>query len=170
MLENNQLRQFGVENKELRDMLDFRDTTSFELIAAEVSAKSFLADQVNFTINKGEQDSVKPGMPVISHDGLVGLVYSVTSGHAIVRTYKNVNLKLIVKLLYSGTPGVLKWNGAQLIMEGLSKTLEIPKSERVITSELSSLIGVNLPVGILTVFLTLKVACLTICWLSRMLI
>jgi Cell shape-determining protein len=38
MLENNQLRQFGVENKELRDMLDFRDTTSFELIAAEVSA------------------------------------------------------------------------------------------------------------------------------------
>lgn len=147
MLENNQLREFGIENKELRDMLAFQDSTSFELIAAEVISKSYLGDQVNFTINRGLRDSVKPGMPVITHDGLVGLVYTSSNDHAIIRTYKNVNLKLIVKLMNSGAPGILKWNGTELVMQGISKTLQLPKGERVITSDMSSLIGVNLPVG-----------------------
>jgi rod shape-determining protein MreC len=147
MLENNQLREFGLENRELRDMLAFGDTSSYDLIAAEVISKSFLADQVNFTINRGLQDSVQPGMPVITYDGLIGVVYTSTSNYSIIRTYKNVNLKLIVKLLNSGVPGILKWNGTELIMQGIPKTLQIKKGERIITSEMSSLIGINLPVG-----------------------
>ncbi len=147
MLENNQLREFGIENQELRGMLAFQDSTSYELIAAEVIAKSYLGDQVNFTINRGLKDSVKPGMPVITQDGLVGLVYTSSNHDAIVRTYKNVNLKIIVKLMNSGAPGILKWNGTELVMQGLSKTLQLPRTERVITSDMSSLIGVNLPVG-----------------------
>lgn len=147
MLENNQLREFGLENSELREMLAFQDTSSYELIASEVISKSYLADQVNFTINKGTKDSVKPGMPVISHNGLLGIVYTSTENYSIVRTYKNVNLKIIVKLLNSGTPGILKWNGTELIMQGIPKTLQLKKGERIITSEISSLIGINLPVG-----------------------
>ena len=147
MLENNQLREFGLENSELREMLSFQDTSSYELIASEVISKSYLADQVNFTINKGTKDSVKPGMPVISHNGLLGIVYTSTENYSIVRTYKNVNLKIIVKLLNSGTPGILKWNGTELIMQGIPKTLQLKKGERIITSEISSLIGINLPVG-----------------------
>ncbi|GJQ31748.1 MAG: cell shape-determining protein MreC [Ignavibacteriaceae bacterium] len=147
MLENNQLREFGLENNELREMLAFQDTSSYELIPAEVISKSYLGDQVNFTINRGLSDSVKQGMPVITHDGLVGIVYTSSSGHAIVRTYKNVNLKLIVKLMNSGAPGILKWNGTELVMQGISKTLQLPKGERVITSEQSSLVAINLPVG-----------------------
>lgn len=147
MLENNQLREFGLENSELREMLAFQDTSSYELIASEVISKSYLADQVNFTINKGTKDSVKPGMPVISHNGLLGIVYTTTENYSIVRTYKNVNLKIIVKLLNSGTPGILKWNGTELIMQGIPKTLQLKKGERIITSEISSLIGINLPVG-----------------------
>ncbi|GAB1349409.1 rod shape-determining protein MreC [Ignavibacteriales bacterium] len=147
MLENNQLREFGLENSELREMLAFQDTSSYELMAAEVISKSYLADQVNFTLNKGLKDSVKPGMPVISHNGLLGIVYTATDDYAIVRTYKNVNLKIIVKLLNSGTPGILKWNGTELIMQGIPKTLQIKKGDRIITSDISSLIGINLPVG-----------------------
>lgn len=147
MLENNQLREFGLENRELRDMLAFEDTSSYELIAAEVISKSFLADQINFTINRGAADSVKPGMPVISQSGLVGIVYTTADNYSIVRTYKNVNLKLIVKLINSGTPGILKWNGTELIMQGIPKTLQIQKGERIVTSEVSSLIGINIPVG-----------------------
>lgn len=147
MLENNQLREFGLENSELREMLAFQDTSSYELIASEVISKSYLADQVNFTINKGTKDSVKPGMPVISHNGLLGIVYTSTENYSIVRTYKNVNLKIIVKLLNSGTPGILKWNGTELIMQGIPKTLQLKKGERIITSEISSLIRINLPVG-----------------------
>jgi rod shape-determining protein MreC len=74
------LEQAQVENRQLRRLLQLKDSTASESISAQVISK----DQTEFfrvtkiTIDKGARDA-RPHMPVVAPDGVVGLVLR-TSG------------------------------------------------------------------------------------------
>ena len=74
MLEVNKLRNYALENKELRDLLSLQDTTSYPLVTANVISKLTSSIEGNFIINVGASDSIFSGMPVINDKGLIGLV------------------------------------------------------------------------------------------------
>src|SRR5690606_21380152 len=93
-------------------------------------------------------DNVKPGMPVITHEGLVGIIYSVSDNYSIIRTLQNVDLKLTVKCERTREHAVMKWNGENLLMINIPKTFNIQPGDRIITSEISSIVPVPVPVGI----------------------
>lgn len=148
MLQLNKLREFGIVNEELKGLLKLKDTVKYPLIPAKIVSKSFSTSQNTVTLLGGNSMGVKPGMPVINDQGLIGIIYSTSDDFSIARTLRNRDLKLTVKDERSRIDGIMKWNGDDLVMIDVPKTFDIKPGDRIITSELSSLISVPVPVGI----------------------
>lgn len=148
MLQVNKLREYGIVNDELRRLLGIRDTADFPLFPATVVSRSLNRSQSVLTINNGFGSGIRAGMPVINDHGLVGIVNSVSEDYAIVRTLKNLDLKLTVKDERSRVDGIMKWNGTNLVIVNVPKTFDIEPGDRIIVSEISSLISLPLPVGV----------------------
>jgi len=147
MLQVNKLREYAVVNENLKKMLDIKDTVKYPLIPALTVSKSFNIAQGTITLNVGEINGVKPGMPVINEKGLVGIVYAISKNYSIARTLKNFDLKLVVKNERSRVDGILKWNGEDLVIVNVPKTYDMEPGDRIICSELSSIVSLPIPVG-----------------------
>lgn len=148
MLWVNKLREYGIVNEELKNLLALKDTTGYPLIPAAIVSKSLTKSQSTITINIGEKKGVQPGMPVINDQGLVGIVHSTSESYSIARTLKNIDLKVTVKDERSRVNGIMKWNGEDLVIVNVPKTYDIEAGDRIISSELSSIIPVPIPVGV----------------------
>ncbi len=147
MLQVNELRKYGIENAELKGLLGLKDTTKLPLIAGTVVSKSLSRSQGTFTLNIGKKNGVELGMPVITDYGLVGIVNSTSNKFCIVRTLKNLDLKLTVQDERSRVEGIMKWNGTNLVMIDIPKTYDIEPGDRIETSQLSSIVDLPIPVG-----------------------
>lgn len=148
VLEVSRLREYAFLNDQLKNMLSLKDTFNYKLFPAAIISKSFSTSQNTFTINLGLKDSIKTGMPVLTGEGFVGIVYSVSDDFSIVRNINNSNLKVIVKVERSGFKGILRWNGSYLTVTNLPKTADIEIGDRIVTSELSSIVSLPIPVGL----------------------
>lgn len=150
MLQVNRLREHGLLNEQLTGLIGLKDTSNFPLIPATIVSRSMTKSQSTITINVGKRDGVLPGMPVINDQGLIGVVHSTSEDFAIARTLKNIDLKLTVKDERSRVDGIMKWNGEDLVIVDIPKTYDIEQGDRIIVSELSSIIPVPVPVGVVT--------------------
>jgi rod shape-determining protein MreC len=148
MLQVNKLREYGVVNETLRKMIGLKDTLKYPLIPALTVSKSFTIAQGTITLNAGSDNGVKPGMPVINEKGLVGIIYATSKDYSIARTLKNFELKLVVKNERSRVDGVLKWNGEDLVIVNVPKTYDIEPGDRIVCSELSSIVSLPIPIGV----------------------
>jgi rod shape-determining protein MreC len=148
MIQLSMLREQGIINGELRGMLGYKDTSSLPLTPATVVSKSLSITQNTITINEGTLKGIKPGMPVISYKGLVGIIQTCSDDFSIARTLKNVDLKLTVKNEKNRLNGIMKWDGEKLVIVDVPKTYDFDIGDRIVTSEISSIIPVPIPVGI----------------------
>lgn len=148
MLQVSKLREYGIVNDELKSLLALKDSTKFPLIPASIVSKSLVKTQSTITLNAGKNQSVKIRMPVITDKGLVGIIFSTSDNYSIARTLTNVDLKLAVKCERTRENAVMKWNGEWLVMVNVPKTYELKKGDRIVTSEISSIVPFPLPVGV----------------------
>jgi rod shape-determining protein MreC len=148
MLHLSKLREYAIENQNLKGLLALKDSSNYPLISATVVSKSLTKSQGTITLNAGKNQSVKVGMPVITDKGLVGMVYSTSDNYSIARTLTNVDLKITVKCERTRENAILKWNGEWLVMINVPKTFDLKKGDRIVTSEISSIIPFPLPVGL----------------------
>ncbi|MFA8343748.1 MAG: rod shape-determining protein MreC [Rhodothermaceae bacterium] len=151
MLQINQLREFGIENNELKKLLEFKDTTSYPLIPATIISKSVSKLSGDFIVNSGRTDSVKIGMPAINHQGLVGIVVDVSEDFSVIRTLQNHNLKIAVEDQRSGVNGVFNWDGKKFSIKNIPTTYDIKKGDRIVTSAFSTIVPPSIPIGIVAV-------------------
>lgn len=149
-LELNRLRKQGIENQNLRDMLSLRDSSRYQLIAADVVSKLVNKVQGNFIINKGKLNGIRTGMPVINHQGLIGIIADVSDQFSVVKTLFNSSLNIAVTLQKINVDGVLNWNGKELIIKNIPTTYEIELGDNVATSDFSTLFPPDIPVGIIS--------------------
>ena len=150
MLQLSLLREQGILNSELKGLLAMKDSTSLPLIPASIVSKSLSVTQNSITINAGSKEGIKPGMPVISYRGLVGIVQSCSENFSIIRTIKNVDLKLTVKNEKNRLNGIMKWDGEKLMIVDVPQTFDFDVGDRIVTSEISSIVPVPIPVGIVS--------------------
>jgi rod shape-determining protein MreC len=148
MLQVSKLREYAITNDELVNLLGIKDTTKYPLIPARVVSKALSTSQSTITINIGNQNNIRPGMPVINDKGLVGIVHTVEANYSIVRTLNNLDLKLTVKDERSRIDGVMKWNGESLVIIDVPKTYDVEPGDRIVTSDLSSIVSIPIPVGV----------------------
>lgn len=149
MLENNLLREFALENNELKRLLNYYEESEYPLIPATVVSKLVSDVQGNFIINTGSEDSVQVGMPVINEFGLIGIVTETSNNFSVVRTFTNTDFKVAVKDQRSNYEGILTWDGKKLFIKNVPTTADLQVGDRLVTSEFSSLIPPFIPVGII---------------------
>lgn len=147
MLEVNKLRKYSLTRQEMNYLEKFQDSSSYSLLHAHIAFKSILNSQNTFTINRGSNNGVKPGLPVLTDAGLVGIISTVSSDFAIVNTLKSSELKLIVQEERTMYQGIMRWNGVQLLVTNLPKTADVRVGDRFITSASSSLMNAPCSVG-----------------------
>jgi rod shape-determining protein MreC len=150
MLQLGILREQGILNHELKGMLGLKDTFALPLVPANIVSKSLSVTQNTITINVGSSKAIRPGMPVISYRGFVGIVQSCTENFSIIRTIKNVDLKLTVKNEKNRLNGIMKWDGEKLMIVDVPRTFDFDIGDRIVTSEISSIVPVPIPVGIVS--------------------
>jgi rod shape-determining protein MreC len=150
MLEINRLRQYGIQNIELKNLLGLKESTKYPLIPGVVVSKTLTTSQSAITLNVGKNDGIRSGMPVINDQGFVGIVYDTSDDFCIVRTLINIDIKVTVKDERSRIDGIMKWNGDDLVIVDVPKTYDVKTGDRIITSEISSIVPIPLPVGVVS--------------------
>lgn len=148
MLQLSKLRKDILLIDELKNSLALKDTFKLDLISSRIISRFSNNYQETITIDVGKKDFIEIGMPVISDMGFVGIVFSVSENFAIVKTLRNNDLNLTVKSERTGEHGILKWNSNNLRIINVPKTFQIRKGDRIVISELSTIVPLTIPIGV----------------------
>lgn len=104
----------GLENRRLRSLLQLRERVGGELIAAEVIARDIAPPFFRVTrveLDRGSRDRVRAGMPVLSGQGLVGLVQRASGRSCEVQLIVDRRTAVDVIVQRTGARGMLRGTG-----------------------------------------------------------
>jgi rod shape-determining protein MreC len=142
------LKESRLENMRLIGMLEFKQRTNYQMVTAKIVGKTLIQTRNNITLNTGESDSVKSGMPVITDKGLVGKIVAVSKNFSIAQILLNKDLKISAKDQRSRVDGILSWDGEnRLQLKNVSKSSDLVVGDVIITSEYSNHFPAGIPIG-----------------------
>lgn len=151
-----QIEALRQENKQLRSQLDNayyewsqrRDTLagdsliqSFSYIPANIIAKTLLGRSNTFTLDKGSLQGVRQGQGVLSPNGIIGMVVSVSEHYCRVMTILHQQSLISASVRGSNYYGSLIWDGDDhhiLNLDAIPKHAVIHVGDTVQTSGYSS--------------------------------
>jgi len=151
------------ENAQLRKLVELDRgpalaESAYEPVTGRVIARSPTVWNSTVTIDVGSGDGVRVDDPVISGDGLVGLVASTQGGSAQVKLITDHASAVSAKVVPPGVQGVIRPNVGDpedLILDFIDSSKDVHGGEAVVTSGwraqgLASLFPPGLPVGEVT--------------------
>jgi rod shape-determining protein MreC len=145
------LREAKQENIRLRRMLDLKERSPFTYMSAAVVGKTLNLLQNTITIDVGQNDGVKPNMPIVTDEGLVGRVISTSPGYSIGQILWNKDFRASAKVERDRVDGILQWEGGEhLSLKNVAKTLDVQVGDAVITSEYSSIYPRGIRIGVVS--------------------
>jgi rod shape-determining protein MreC len=144
-----ELQQQVAEAQLLSTLVDYeRRHVENQYIAAAVIARDISPFMHYVIIDRGSDDGLRKGMPVITQQGLVGNIAAVTSGAARVQLINDPGSSINVVLQQSGVEGVV--NGqitGEIELNMVSKNATIQPGELVVTSGLGGKYPANIVIG-----------------------
>jgi len=146
--EVNLLREARLENIRLRSMIALQETSMVKLIGAKVVAKNLNLLRNTLTLNVGTNDSVQIGNPIVTGEGLVGRIVSVSGGFSIGQMVINVDFRASAKIQRSRVDGIIAWDGNTLLLKNVAKTQDVKEGDAIITSEYSNAFPPGIKIGI----------------------
>ena len=100
------------ELAQLKGVLDLAGRGSYKVVAARVIGRgSATTFSQTITLDQGSSSGIRADMSVISANGLVGLVKTVTSSTSIVQLISDPNFKVGVRIARSQSIGILQGQG-----------------------------------------------------------
>ena len=146
------LEEYRAEIERLQVMLDFqsRYPENLSVVSAHVIARSPNTWDQLITIDRGTKDGVKVNMPVITPDGLVGIVSAVNPSTA--QVYLIIDREIAVGVLLLPTRearGIIEGTGSvrEMKLGNIPYYSEIQVGDTVITSGLSDIYPKGILVG-----------------------
>jgi rod shape-determining protein MreC len=129
-----------------------------DTVTARVIARSPTVWYATVKIDKGRDDGIKEEQPVVTGDGLVGKIESVTSGNAIVTLITDSSTAVSAQVMPDGATGSVKpevGDPNDLLLEYVQRGRSVPKGAVVVTSgftsgRLESLFPRGIPIGKVT--------------------
>jgi rod shape-determining protein MreC len=149
-LELMDLREAGIKVDRYRSLLEFKERSPLKLLSAEVIAKSVIQARNFATLNVGEKDGVREGMPVITERGLVGRIIGLSPNYSIVQLLLDRDTRLSVMTLRGRNEGMLTWDytgGRHMLLRQIEAVRPQPKQDTIVTSGYSELFPPNINVG-----------------------
>lgn len=158
--ENAYFRELSVENARLREMLNFKRASSFQLLAAKVTGRDPSTWWHSVIVNRGWKDVAEtPGanidrdLPVISPRGVVGKTGQAMGNETEVILIFSENCEISVATEGSNVQGIVKGGGVTkdgrplLLMTFINRDAQIASGERLFTTGLGGTFPAGLYVG-----------------------
>ena len=148
LIENTELNSLAEENKELRELLDFKKRKNYSLTIANILSR----DEVNrniLIIDIGRDQNIKEGQAVIVKEGIIiGKIIEVSSNSSQVRLLTDKDSNLAIKIGTENVSGILTGSlGLGMDLAFIPKEQELKINDLVITSYLDDYIPANLLIG-----------------------
>ena len=127
----------------------------YQFISAKVINSSTNKLQNYITLNKGEIDGIKVDMGVISDEGVVGIVKTVSNRFSVVIPILNPKIQISCKFKRSNYSGPLVWSGEDYRYANLTdiaRHVQLAMGDTLISSGLTSTFPEGIPVGIIDDF------------------
>jgi len=160
-------RQLAEENNRLRNELEYLQSSVdstvvtvvydehyrplYSYIPAEIIDNSINKQQNYIMLNAGSEQGVEPEMGVITEQGVVGIVTSVSKHNALVKSILNIECNISARLKSSGEFGPMQWDGLnykQSILSDIPQHSNVVKGDTVITSGYSRMFPQGIPIGV----------------------
>lgn len=133
-----------------------KDTTlNYSVIPASVINNSIRFRNNTITLDKGKLHGIKPGMGVISSDGIVGIVRNVSTKYSQVISILNSQSRISTKISKKNYHGNLVWKGGSplnMSLEAVPKHASFNKGDTISTSGYSSIFPDDILVGTIDEF------------------
>ena len=149
---NAMLSDLGEQNDSLRQALEFKKRSTFNLLPARIIARSSATWWSSVQIDRGEQDGLDTDMPVVTDVGLVGKTTTVGATTAYVVLIADENCKVAATVEGTREEGILSGDRASgatqpdLILSYLSKSAPLQAGQKVFSAGVS---GGVFPSGLL---------------------
>lgn len=156
--ENEELRatlgamtELKLENERLNNLLDFKQSTKMQLLAAKVIAHDLSPDHYSIRINRGLKHGLKKFQAVITVEGVVGYIYrpDFDSAHVLVLTDRSASIDALVQR--TRARGVISGKNLNATrMRYLKRPDDAAVGDLVVTSGLYGYFPKGFPIGKIT--------------------
>lgn len=145
---NNEYREAIIANIRFKKLLNFKETVPLPLLSAEVVGYDPTVWFKTMIISRGSDDGLQRGMAVISADGVVGQIISVSLHYAKVLLITDRNSAVDVIVQRSRVRGVLKGeSGGVCSLDYVGIRDDVKPGDIVICSGVGGIFPKGLPVG-----------------------
>ncbi|NLB56594.1 MAG: rod shape-determining protein MreC [Lentisphaerae bacterium] len=147
------MEELRSENRVLRNYLRFAKGTSNKLIGSTVIVRDFGDWWRSVIIDRGSKHGISIAQPVITPDGLVGKIISVSEYTSEVLLITDPSCKVAVTFKSSAGNGIMSGEGNKgtknviCRTEFVTKDVCVADGEEVVTSGLGGIFPANIPVG-----------------------
>ena len=150
-LKNAQLREAYLENKRLRELLTFEQELSLNFVPVRVIGTSSREFITSVILNAGSEQGLGKDMPLVTYNGLVGKVYSVSKNQSIGQLLIDGNFRVSGRVQDSRVTGIVRWlRGNVLALEHVPKRSEVKIGDTIVTSGLTTMFPKGLSIGTVT--------------------
>ncbi len=150
---NQGLRDVEHEVNRLRHALNYRERSVFKLIAAEIVARDSSTWWRTVTINRGKRDGIEIDMAVVTAEGLVGKITTVSDSISVVLLVSDENCRVAASMEGSREQGIVSGERVTtglsplLDLNFLSKQADLKPGQKVYTSGVGGVFPSGLLIG-----------------------
>jgi rod shape-determining protein MreC len=127
----------------------------FQYVSARIVNASINKKKNFIIIDKGSNQGIANDMGVISPDGIVGMVKSVSANYSLIIPVINIDASIAARLKRSDQKGIVSWEGRRFshaLMKGVPGHVELSAGDTVITSGQSIFFPEGIHVGYISGF------------------
>jgi rod shape-determining protein MreC len=137
------------------NITDSSGGVKFVYSSARIINNSINKQNNYLTLNAGSNEGIQREMGVITKDGVVGIVASVTKNFSTVISLLNVSWKLSAKHKRTGSFGSLYWDGLdyrRVILSEIPQHVNLAVGDTIVTSGYTPIFPPDIPLGIIEDF------------------
>jgi rod shape-determining protein MreC len=148
----NELAEVRAENQRLKRLLGYAESSPDPQLTARVLGVNPVGTLLALRIDRGESHGVRSGMPVVTPDGVVGIVQRVTGSYADVVLVTDPNIRVAVKVQRSRVRATASGKGENraLQLDNALRTEDLQEGDQVVTSGTDGVFPPGLAVGRIT--------------------
>jgi len=145
---NNSLREFELSHVRLQSLLDFKSGLKRQVAAAAVVGKDPSPWLKTVVIDKGTNEGVQRGMPVVTPDGIAGLITDASSSYAKVLLITDQNSAVDALTQSTRSRGIVKGEySGKLRLDYVLRRHDIVEGDIIISSGLDGVFPKGIRVG-----------------------
>lgn len=155
LAEENKRLQHILFNQKAIDTVALDTVRNYDIISGRVIKNSYVHQRNYITIDKGEIDSVRQDMGVITAKGILGIIENTSKRYATVQSILNEKSNINAKIKNTNHFGSLIWNTeaydvVQLI--DIPRFVQLTVGDTIVTGAMSSIFPENIPIGTIKKF------------------